>query len=175
MNDFTDDVWSMTPDQAGAALEKMTADYKAKQPAPSPQQQLDAKYADPDFRAKLDAGSVEARTEFDNLVKAAADADPVAVAMSGGPLPEIPDSSLRQMATAAGWFRELGLPEPVIEQALSGRPVPQKEFDMVKQARVKAEANADWSKRLLAGDIDMQQQLAAMNTVIANGVEEKAA
>lgn len=172
MTDNTD-VWSMTPEQAAAQLNEMATAYRATQPA-DPQAELNKAYADPKFQEKLNAGSPEARAEFDRLVAAAADQNPVAAAMSGT-LPDVPSSEQRLMASTASWLGEMEMPGAVIEQALSGRPVSQAEFDLVRAHREKLLNNAEWTKRLLAGDLEARQQLVAMNIVIANGAEEKAA
>jgi hypothetical protein len=140
----TPDTWSLTPDQATAALAELHTVYKATQPV-DPQAEL----------------------------KAAADQN-LAAAMSGT-LPDVRSSEQRLMQSTASWLRELEFPDPVIEQALSGRPVPQKEFDMVKAHREKMLTNADWTKKLLAGDLKARQQLTAMNIIIVNGAEETAA
>lgn len=167
MTDTTVDVWNMTPDQATAALDEMATAFKASQGEPTPQQQLDEKFADPKFRAKLDAGSTVARTEFDQLVTAAAASDPVKAAMTNS-LPEIPDSSLLQMATAAGWLRDLGLSENVVEETLSGKAARPKEVALAKQWRADHEADPEWVKRLLAGGDKEKRELALANIIIVN-------
>jgi hypothetical protein len=168
----TPDAWSMMPEQAAAALAEMTAAFRATQPV-SPQQQLDEKYADPKFRARLDAGSLEARAEFDHLVKAAADADPVQAAMTGS-LPEIPDSSLRLMADFAGYLREVGLRDEVVQEALENRQTSQAIHDEAVAWRERHLKDEAFVKAYLGGDQEAVQKITLCSIVLAQPIAKGA-
>jgi hypothetical protein len=170
---MTDNVETLSPEQAGAKLADLTAAYKATLPV-SAQKQLDDFYADPDKRGKLEAGNIQTRREFDEMVTAAAAEDPVKAAMSGA-LPDLPSSELRQMSELAGWLRELGISESSIAQALSGAQETQEAFDYVKQLKASWLIDPEWVKRWLAGGEKEKRDMVLSSIVLVNGPKEKAA
>src|SRR5258707_948834 len=95
---------------------------------------IDALIADKEKGAKLLSGDAEVNREYRDL-RAKADnpdpADQVAVALSGE-IGEMPDSTVKMLAETAGMLREVGLSEPVIEQALRGHAVSEQEFKLVE-------------------------------------------
>lgn len=167
----TVDTFSLTPDQATAQLAELSAQYRSKQPV-DPHAQLEAKFADPEFRSKLDAGSPAAREEFDRMVAEAAAADPVKAAMTGR-LPDIPDSGLRLMSNFAEFYREIGLSEGAIAQALGGDQEPREAYERVKQWRAdRMSSDPEWVKRLLSGGTKERRDLILSSIVLAAGPKD---
>jgi hypothetical protein len=76
------------------------------------------------------SGDVAATKEFHELTGKIAEGggDDVAIAMSGN-LPDIPDSSLRQMAGTAEMLRDMGFPPTAISETLSNKEATQADVD----------------------------------------------
>ncbi|MGA2056917.1 MAG: hypothetical protein ABSG88_16580 [Bradyrhizobium sp.] len=151
----------------------MKVAFEATKPV-SAQKNLDDFYANADNRQKLEAGNVETRRAFDQLVTAAAAEDPVKVAL-GTVLPDLPSSSLRQMSEAAVWLRQLGIRESVVEQALRGTPETQEAFDYVTQWKADRLADPEWTKRWLAGGEKEKREMVLASIVLAAGPKKEAA
>src|SRR5258705_7158432 len=95
---------------------------------------LDTRIADKSWGAALLAGDVATNAEY-RALRAKADnpdpADQVAVALSGN-IGEMPDSTVKMLAETAASLREIGISEPVIEQALRGHEVSEQELKLVE-------------------------------------------
>jgi hypothetical protein len=102
------------------------------------------------------------------------EADPVEAAMSGN-LPDVPSSELRQLAVGASWFRELGMSEAAVEEALSDRQATPEEYEIVKNWKRTALNDPEWTKKWLSGDGEAKMKMVAANRVLMKGPRETAA
>jgi hypothetical protein len=132
--------------------------------------------ADKTFTDRLLAGGIAERKEWDSLLSLASSGDKVdaAVSMPGGVANSVPDSELRQLASTAADLRELGLPDEVVRQALSGAPVSAEEYRAVRQWRDERTSDGEWSKKFLAGDALAKKQMTIANIIISGGIKESA-
>jgi hypothetical protein len=137
----TDQISSLTPDQATAALAAMD---RAIHPPPSvvPQDAQDARATldllsrDASFARELFSGSIEARKRFDELVAKSAAGDDVGDAVAGIVEPGTPlfsttvDGQLPRshVEGAIAGLRDAGLNDASIEQAVNLPPISRAEF-----------------------------------------------
>jgi hypothetical protein len=170
---MTDDIATLTPEQATARLNEMTAAYRGA-PSEDPAEKLARFTADRDKGQKLLNGDVATRREMEALVKeAATDANPARAAMSGN-LPEIPTSEQRLMANMADVFRDVGISENVIEQALSNREITQAEHDAAKNWKEQKLSDGDWVKKWLSGDALCRKEMMLADIIIVSTIKGKA-
>ncbi len=89
MSDQPQDTFSLTPAEATARLDAMSAALAGHPPSISPQTPAQARAllaqrtADPDFLRELEAGNVDTKKEFAQLTGLIAQADPAADAIAG--------------------------------------------------------------------------------------------
>ena len=167
-----DDISTLTPEQASARLTELAAAHRGP-PSQDPKDVLDRRIADPAFGAKLKAGDVEARAEWQRLTTAAADANPVEAAMSGQ-LPEMPDSDLRLMANTAGMLRDIGIRDEVIRETLQDHEVTQADHDATRIWLKQHEADKEWCKKLRAGDIEAKQRFMLASIILSSSIKKAA-
>lgn len=135
---------------------------------------LDTRIADRDWGAKLIAGDAATKREYADL-RAKADnpdpADTVAAAMAGN-LGEMPDSSVKMMAEAAGMLREIGIRESIIEETLRGHEVTQQEYDVVNAWKARQMKDPVFVKAFLSGDPDARQKMTLAAIVLSGGIKD---
>ena len=167
----TDQIHSLTPEQAGAALAAMD---RAIHPPPSvvPQDAQEARATldflsrDASFARELFSGSIEARKRFDELVAKAADADFVADAVVGIVEPVTPmfettvDGQLprRHVEGTISALRDAGLNDASIEQAVSLPPISRAEFMQAQALQSQLHGTAEFRSKLLSGDYEATRQ-----------------
>lgn len=137
---------------------------------------LDARIADREFGARVLAGEVEANRELASLHAAihAGGQDIVAGVMNG----EIASHEQVQMVSVAELFRELGIRDAVTAEFLSGHKVTPEEYRAVenwKRAAMSDKSADGFVARFLAGDLAVRQKMMLADSVLTNGVQEKAA
>jgi hypothetical protein len=157
------DVSAMTPEAAGATLAQMQLDARPPLPlnpttASEAQARLQTLTASAEWGKRLLAGGIEERREFAQLTELAAGADNTADAIAGttpepfaiqtvGPN----ELNSHDRATAVEMFRDAGLRDEVIAEALNGGTVTRAEYAAVKALRSARHGDAAWRQRFLAG------------------------
>jgi hypothetical protein len=130
------DPWSMTPDQATAALAAMDAAIHPPPPA-VPQDAQDARARlevlsrDASFASALFSGSIDARKQFNELVAKAAGGDDVGDAVAGIVEPAVPlfettangELPRRHVEGTIAGLRDSGLNDESISQAINLPPI----------------------------------------------------
>jgi hypothetical protein len=138
------DISAMTPDVATATLSQMQLDVRPPPPlVPSTAAEANARLqtltSNKEWGARLLAGGMEERREFQRLTELAADADEVKDAIAGTTLEPFAIETIgpgelnsRDRATAVAMFRDAGLEDGVISEAFNGGRVTRKEFAAAK-------------------------------------------
>ena len=173
MTETAADIAALSPDEATAKLADMTAAFRGP-PSQEPQAQLDRFYADPSKRQLLEAGDGATRKEFDELAKAAANADPVEAVMKGA-LPEVVNSEQRLMADFADHLRSIGVRDEVVREALENKPITQELHNSAKDWRTAHMKDREFVKKYLEGDVEAVKLMAACHILLTLPIKEKAA
>jgi hypothetical protein len=130
----------------------------------------------PEWTGLLLGGDAAATKEWHALHGLIASADDRVSSAMAGTLPEVPDSDHRLMSNTASLLRDLGVSEPTIQQTLEGREVTQQEYDAVVAWKTQHLRDKEWTKSLLAGDVEAVKQFTLANIVLSSTVKkEKAA
>jgi hypothetical protein len=136
-------------------------------------QRIDALIADKEFGAKLLAGDAATNKEFGGLQLKADSVDPadqVAAAMRGD-IGDLPDSSTKEMAAAAGMLREIGVRESIIEETLRGHEVTQQEYDLTAAWKARQMKDPVFVKAYLSGDADARHKMTLAAIVLSGGIK----
>lgn len=142
---------------------------------------LDVLTADPAWAGKLLSGSGPVVKEFQDLMKMKTAGDPIASILDGtavSPLIEtVTDGKLTTYKQMLGveQLREAGVGDEGIRQLFEGKPVSKAEYDAVAAMRADCLGDADWTKKLLAGDRATRREFTLMNIVLVGGFKEAAA
>ena len=179
-------IYSMTPEQAGAALKAMDA---AIHPPPSvvPQDaqdarmQLDLLSRNASWAESLFKGNVETRKQFDELVAKAAAGDDVGDAVAGiiepvTPLVEITaDGELPRRAVEAtiDGLRASGLDSESISQAINLPPISRAEFMAAQALKAQCHGSAEWRGKLLSGDYEATRQHNLLAVLLSSPIKEE--
>jgi hypothetical protein len=179
------DPWSMTPDQATAALAAMDA---AIHPPPSivPQDAQDARVMldrlsrDASWAQRLFSGNVEARRQFDELVAKAAAGDDVGDAIAGIVEPALPlietvaEGELPRRAVEAtiSGLRDSGLNDDSISQAVNLPPISRAEFMAAQAFQARCHSSAEWRSKLLSGDYEATRQHNLLAVLLSSPIAE---
>jgi hypothetical protein len=134
---------------------------------------LDTRIADRDWGAKLIAGDAATKTEYAALRAKADNPDPgdtVAAAMAGN-LGEMPDSSVKEMAAAAGMLREIGVRESIIEEVLRGHVVTEQELKLSEAWRSRQMKNPEFVRDFLSGDPEARHLMTLSAIIVSGGVK----
>ena len=83
--------------------------------------------------------------------------------------------SIQNQISSAAWLKEAGISEGAIREVLEGRRCTRAEYDAAKQLGASRMKNAEWVKKLLAGDHDARRELLLLGIIKTAGYEEKAA
>ena len=83
----------------------------------------------------------------------------------------------RNAATFVKGVREDGLDirAEVLNEAITGAPVSQQEFDMARQWMARHMADAEWSRKLLANDPDARKGLFLASVILSSSIKEATA
>jgi hypothetical protein len=182
------DAWSMTPDQATAALTAMDA---AIHPPPPlvPQDAQDARATlerlsrDKSWADALFNGNVATRKQFDELVAKAAGSDDVGDAVAGVVVLAMPlfettangELPRRHVEGAIAGLRDVGLNDAAIEQAVTLPPISRAEFMAAQAFQAKCHGTAEWRSRLLSGDYEATRQHNLLCVLLSSPITEHAA
>jgi hypothetical protein len=180
-------IHTMTSEQAGAELAKMSAALAV--PAPTAEAktpaQAKARLAhltkDTTWAEKLQSGNPEARREFAMLTELAAKSDPVAdAAVAGGTAPEsFIDTTIDQELTtknvlsAIDVLTELGIQPAGVQEIFSDKKYSGEEYRAAEGYLRSMQRDPDLAKRFLAGEAtprELRLWTAACG-VVSKGVE----
>jgi hypothetical protein len=161
------DPFTLSAEEAGDKLAAMTKEYRG-EPSKEAKDVLQRNYAWPAWREKLEAGDGATWKEFNELAKAAAEADPVKAVMSGN-LPDVASSEQRLMEHTASTLRSIGIRDSIIEDVIAGtHKVTKEEWDLTVQWKQDHMEDLEWVKSLLSGNAKARRELT-LATIILNG------
>jgi hypothetical protein len=115
---------------------------------------LAAKMGDKDFAAKYLAGDAAAKTEVGMLIRKKMEGDRIDAALSGVIVPGEPNVggvSPANLLSAITSFRQVGISDLAIKEALNGQPVDKATFDRVMEFRSARLGDAEWVRRWMSG------------------------
>ena len=182
----TDQIHSLTPEQAGATLKAMDA---AIHPPPSvvPQDaqdaraQLDLLSRNASWAESLFKGNVETRKQFDELAAKAAAGDAVGDAVAGIVEPAVPlfettangELPRRHVEGAIASLRDAGLNDASIEQAVSLPPISRAEFMQAQALKSRLYGTAEFRSKLLTGDYEATRQHNLLCVLLSSPIAEE--
>jgi hypothetical protein len=180
------DPWSMTPDQATAALAAMNAVVNPPPPL-IPQDAQDARATlerlsrDKSWADSLFNGNVETRKQFDELVAKAAGGDDVGDAVAGIVEPAVPlfettangELPRRHVEGTIAALRDAGLSDGAIEQAVNLPPISRTEFMAAQAFQAKLHGTAEWRSKLLSGDYEATRQHNLLSILLSSPIAEE--
>jgi hypothetical protein len=180
------DPWSMTPEQATAALAAMDA---AIHPRPSvvPVDAQDARVTldllsrNPGWAESLFRGDVATRKQFDELAAKAAGGDDVADAVAGTVEPvtplfsttvngELPRAHVEGTISA---LRDAGLNDESISQAVTLPPISRAEHAAAEAFWARCKGSAEWRTKLLNNDYDAVRQFNLVSVLRSSPIREE--
>ena len=178
------DISTMTPEVAGATLAQMQIDAHPPAPlAPTTAAEANARLqtltSNKEWGARLLAGGIEERREFERLTELAAGTDAVADAIAGAtPQPFQIETvgpgelSTKDRATAVEMFRDAGLEDGVIAEAFNGGRVTRKEVAAAKALQSARHGDAGWRQRFLAGGWAENREQTLINIILTSAIDE---
>ena len=178
------DISTMTPEVAGATLAQMQID--AHPPAPLAQTtaaeasaRLQTLTSNREWGARLLAGGMEERREFQRLTELAAGADDVKNAIDGTALEAFAIETIgpgelnsRDQASAVAMFRDAGLEDGVIAEAFAGGRVTAREVAATRALQSSRHGDAGWRQRFLAGGWAENREQMLINIILTSEIDE---
>jgi hypothetical protein len=165
------DPWSMTPDQATAALASMHAELHpprsvVPQDAQDARATLDRLIRDPTFANSLLSGSTEAKKHWDALhavIGAGDDLRDMVAGIHETSLPLIETTAegalpRRAVEATISGLRDSGLNDASIEQAINLPPISRAEAAAAEAFWARCQNSAEWRNKFLAGDYEAVRQ-----------------
>jgi hypothetical protein len=178
-------VESMTPAEAGATLLQMQLDARPLPPlvpstASEAQARLQTLTGNAEWGKRLLAGHTEERREFERLTGLAAGADNIADAIAGTtPQPFAIETvgpgelNSRDQAAAVAMFRDAGLSDGVVNEAMRGGTVTRKELAAAKALQSSLHGDEAWRQRFLKGGWNETRTQWLLNTVFTSAIREE--
>jgi hypothetical protein len=179
------DPWSMSPQEATAALAAM--DRAIHPPPLVPQDSQDAKATlerlsrDKSWADSLFNGNVATRKQFDELVAKAAGGDAVEDALAGIVEPAVPlfettangELPRRHVEGAIAGLRDAGLNDASIEQAVNLPPISRAEFMQAQALKSQLYGTAEFRSKLLTGDYEATRQHNLLCVLLSSPIAEE--
>ena len=178
------DPWLRTPDQATAYLAVMDAKLHPPPPinpttASEARQRLDALISDKQWGANWIAGHRAEAAEYARLSELADQADPVSDAINNNTTPEpnliqtttAGQLNERDLGSAVSMFRDAGLTDDVINQAMRGGEVSEvsrSEYMAAKALKSARFGDEAWVARWLKGGWSEQREMLHINTIVTS-------
>jgi hypothetical protein len=175
----------MSREEASLALAKMQTDLHPLPPrvptdAQGARHRLSVLSADTRWSGALMRGDPEARREFDTLVKMSADGDDVGDAIVGiqeqaAPVFETTfqgQLARRDIATAVNDFRNDGLDDGSIAQAMHGTAVSVAEYRAAEALLNARKSDPAWVKALLSGDHLAKKEWSLLTVILSSSIAE---
>jgi hypothetical protein len=179
------DISSMTPQQATDTLAAMDAALHPPPPikpadAQDARARLDRLTADKSFADRLLTGDIAAKKEFESLIAAAAAGDDVNDAIAGiqEPAPIFETTAgdqlnRRDLASIVDTFRDGGLSNDAIEQALNGSEVSRSEYAAAKALQSARHGDEGWRERFLKGNWPEQREQLLLNIILTSAIRQE--
>jgi hypothetical protein len=189
MTETPTDPWSMTPQEATAALQRMSEAYESRT-APPPDKpgnateakaRLDHLVRDGEWGKKLEAGDADTNKEFHALTTFAAEAQPadqldrVLAGTAERPMIEtVTDGQLStgKLMSAVDGLREVGLSDDVIREAINGGKNSAAIHRATQELKTKLFSDPAWLKRYLDGGAAERKQATLIAIVLNSEVAE---
>jgi hypothetical protein len=181
-----DQIYAMTPEEAGAALAAMDAVIHpppsvVPQDAQDARQQLDLLSRNASWAGSLFKGNVETRKQFDELVAKAAAGDAVGDAVAGIVEPAVPlfettangELPRRHVEGTIAGLRDAGLNDAAIEQAVNLPPISRSEHAAAVAFQAKCHGTAEWRSKLLSGDYEATRQHNLLCVLLSSPIKEE--
>jgi len=156
----------------------VTDGQQQQQPAPpttsdAAQARLSALTADKEYGARLLNGDTAARAEFLSVSQLAAGLEKRPGAEELSAISE-QQADARHIASFIKGVKNSGMNirDEVLKEAISGAPVSQQDHDLAKSWMSRLMADQEQSKKLLAGDIQMREQLFRASTILSANIKE---
>jgi hypothetical protein len=165
------EIAAMSPAEAGAALNAMSATPTPPLVPADASARLAAFSADQALRDKLLAGDPYLAKEFHDLHKMIDAGDKVDVAMSGQ-LPDLPDSELKMMADTAQMLRDKGFSPRAIRETLDDKPATQADVDLATALKNQHMRSPEFIKQFLSGEPDSELRMWAANAILSKSKSE---
>ena len=178
------DPWLRTPDQATAYLAVMDAKLHPPPPinptTPSEaRQRIEALVSDKQWGANWVAGHRAEADEYARLSELANQADPVSDAINNNTTPEpsliqtttAGQLNERDLGSAVSMFRDAGLTDDVINQAMRGGEVSEvsrSEYMAAKALKSARFGDEAWVARWLKGGWSEQREMLHINTIVTS-------
>jgi hypothetical protein len=137
---------------------------------------LDALKADSAWANGVLAGNGPHVAEFKSLTGIIAGGDNVDRAMAGVREDGIFQSSEHaQMIAATNMFREIGISDAVIRQALTDYEVTAQEYAMVEKWKADRMGDSEWVKKYLAGERQQTRDMMLADIVLSSSIKKDSA
>ena len=139
-------------------------------------QRLDALISDKQWGANWVAGHRAEAAEYARLSELADQADPVSDAINNNTTPEPNlietlgpnELSTRNLASVVDTFRDAGLTDEVINQAMRGGEVSRAEYMAAKALKSARFGDEAWVARWLKGGWSEQREMLHINTIVSS-------
>jgi hypothetical protein len=174
---------SLTPEQATERLDAMrTALHPPPEPTPidaqGARQMLDKLTKDPSWAKALLRGDPQATKQLADLTALSAAGDEVGDTVAGIVEPSDPlieftfggNLTRRQIAEAVAGFREDGLSDASIEQAMQGGAVTVAEYRAAAALQSARHSDPAWVKRLLSGDYEAKREHTLLSIILSSQI-----
>lgn len=115
------------------------------------------------FRDRLLSGDVEARAAWKRASEAKANGSETDALLDG-------TVQGRDALGTVENFRNLGLTDAAIRQALDGTPVSKSEYRMAKVIKAEKLSDREFTKKWSAGDVAASREMLLLNIILTNGV-----
>ena len=163
-----EDVSHFPPEMAAERLVKLSAAFKASQPAPGP------------FGLSPEAANAQlaAMAEAFNKTKSTTLPAADAAVLGDDRLPyeaevvTFPQTGIRNKLSTVETLREIGIPDEGITRIVAGKGYSQQDYDAAIRWRQRAESDPELRKAILSGDRVARHVLTAMSAIIALGPAE---
>jgi hypothetical protein len=99
------------------------------------------------------------------MISATPVAPPLIETVANGELPA------RALATTVEQMRASGLNDETIRQAVAGEPVTKQEVEMAKRYQQMKHGDAEWVRKLLAGDFVARREQLLLSIILTNPVK----
>jgi hypothetical protein len=138
---------------------------------------LDQLKADPTWTGAFLAGGPAQKKEFSDLHELVAKGDNIDMAMAGEFMSGgIQTSDHMQNMGAAASLREAGIRDEIIRDVLAGTHVVSKaEYEATRQWKADRMSDAEWTKRLMAGDNEANRKWKLANIILTGKIKEDSA
>jgi hypothetical protein len=176
----------MTPEQAGAELARLTAEFHGPPPSANPTNGAEARARlqtltqNRQWTEKLIAGDATTKAEYESLTKMVAESDDrLKGVLDGTAAPQMmeltsPENPLstRELQTWVDDLRAIGVPEEMIRGYATNQPITRELRAFAERRDRELRGDAAWKQRLLAGGKLERAQSAGLDILLLSPVAE---